>query len=211
MVGVEVVEGILETLLFQQLLLVAGRHQEFGEVDMPWAVGVDELENLLYFVLSKPRGGVGVENLYELALLYDSVPIPIDFFEDFHEVVFISVGVELRSDVCVDHSFQLVFEVEWLKIADHLHLDISFWFGRGLHRRIREPGIVQSLFGTDSVLGVLGQHPYHQLFGQFVALVPYRIYVTDGVLLKSRGFSLILSMISRSFLPLKGGDPESKI
>lgn len=67
---------------------------------------------MLDFVLSEPRGGVGVENLNELVLLYDSVPIPIDFFEDLHEVVFISVGVELGSDVCVDHSFQLVFEVE---------------------------------------------------------------------------------------------------
>lgn len=58
MVGIQVAEGALQLLLLQELLLVAGGHQELGEVDPARPVGVDQLQDARD--LLRLQSGIGV-------------------------------------------------------------------------------------------------------------------------------------------------------
>lgn len=109
-VAVEVAEGALQLLLLQQLLLVARRHQELGEVDAARPVRVDQLQDAPH--LFGPQVGAQFgEGADELVPFDDPVAVPVDLLEDAQQLLLVLVGVELRGDVGVDDRLQLVLEL----------------------------------------------------------------------------------------------------
>jgi hypothetical protein len=92
------------------LLLIAGGYQKLSEVDFAGSIGVDQGQHPFDFVLGQRRFG-GVEGRDELMLFDDPIAVLIDEFEDFEEVLFVLVGVQLRGDEGVDHCFEFVFEL----------------------------------------------------------------------------------------------------
>lgn len=94
MVSIQVAEGALQLLLLQQLLLVAGGHQELGEVDPARSIGVDQLENA--GDLLRLQGAVGVlEDRDQLIPLDHSIAIRVDLLEGLQQYLLVLVRIEL--------------------------------------------------------------------------------------------------------------------
>lgn len=84
----------------------------------------------------------------------DAVSVLIDRFENFHKMVLISGGIELRCDVSVDDSFEFIFEMERLQIVDNFCLDLLFGILGKSVTGSQQPFIIENLFCRDSFLWV---------------------------------------------------------
>lgn len=112
MISVKVVESVAKSLLLQHLLLVAGCHEKLSEIYPAGAVGIDQLQYLLDFVFSEAGVRVAVEDGNKFLLADNAVSISVHLFEHFEQVIFVLAGVELRSNIGVNHSFKFVFEMK---------------------------------------------------------------------------------------------------
>ena len=95
---VEHVEGSLQLLLREQVLLVDGGHHELGVVDLSALVDVDAVEHLFDLVLGHAAAQVLLPALQDLLLRQTTVAVGVEQLEDLLEVVLLRLAQQLARD-----------------------------------------------------------------------------------------------------------------
>ena len=108
---VEHVEGSLQLLLREQVLLVDGGHHELGVVDLSALVGVDPVEHLLDLVLGHAPAHVLLPPVQDLLLRQTPVAVGVEGLEYLLQVVLFRLVEQLARDEAQRGLLQLLLRL----------------------------------------------------------------------------------------------------
>jgi len=172
---VEHLEGSLQLVGREEVLLVHGGDDELRVVDLTVTVGIDAVEHLIDLLV----GQVLAEELLiadlDLFLVEFTITVEVHGAENLIDLLLLLLGKKLSGNERIGGLLELGGSVEVLEIAKSGDGDLRVELLEGSRLSILNPGVVKSKLGVWTLILILGE----ELSDEVLGLVRNR--VPDGV------------------------------